>query len=219
MPPEDDETDGTPRGLHAPWTRRGTEMGRILALSDGVFAFAMTLLVLSLVLPASAQGIGVQRYLLDPKFLHALFAYVITFFVIAVWWQGHHLLFSYIQRYDGTLLRLNVVFLIFIAILPFSTQVLNAAGNEPVGVVFFAVLQIAAGSTMALLWRYATGRGRLVPADLPPQWVRYVQTGQVATSIVFAISIPVAFVSTLAAEILWIAIFAVGYWNRRSQPP
>ncbi|HEV8050361.1 MAG TPA: TMEM175 family protein, partial [Thermoplasmata archaeon] len=98
--------------LEAPWVFRGRDMGRILALSDGVFAFAMTLLVLGLVLPIGTSGGAVAAYFQTQPFKTALYTYVLTFFVIGMWWQGHHLVFGYIQRYDRELIRLNSVFLV-----------------------------------------------------------------------------------------------------------
>lgn len=101
--PEDDQA--APEGI-----------GRILALSDGVFAIAITLLVIQIALPATA-GADLPSALLRlwPRYL----AYVLSFLVIARFWFSHHLAFRLITRYDGILVWLNLVLLMFVAFLPF----------------------------------------------------------------------------------------------------
>jgi TMEM175 potassium channel family protein len=206
---EGDEPTALPDLPEPPWVFRGRDMGRILALSDGVFAFAMTLLVLGLVLPAGTTGGGVPAYFQTPPFQAAMFAYILTFFVIGLWWQAHHLIFGYIHQYDRILVRANSVFLVTIAILPFATIVLNAANLNPVGVGFFAVNQIAAGLSLAGLWWYAAGPGRLVHPGVPLEWKRYLSRITLVTPLIFAISIPVAFWQVRAGELVWLGAFVV----------
>ncbi|MCI4324624.1 MAG: DUF1211 domain-containing protein [Thermoplasmata archaeon] len=223
---EDDERSISPDLPAPPWIFRGRDLSRILSLSDGVFAFAMTLLVLGLVLPIGAKGGAVAAYLQTQTFASAMYAYILTFFVIGLWWQSHHLIFGYIQQYDRVLVRVNSVFLVTIAILPFATIVLNAAGNAPVGVGFFAVNQIAAGLSLALLWRYASGSGHLVHEKIPESWRSYLSRITMVTPVVFALSIPAAFWSfqgVNAGEIVWLGAFvfpmAIRHQARSGGPP
>ncbi|MCI4326189.1 MAG: DUF1211 domain-containing protein [Thermoplasmata archaeon] len=212
---EADETPIRSDRLEAPWVFRGQDMSRILALSDGIFAFAMTLLVLGLVLPTGDTGTKLQTYIVDGNLDGPLFAYVFTFFVIAMWWQGHHLIFTYIRRFDRPLVRLNSIFLIFMAILPFATIVLNSANGTPVGDVFFAGIQIAAGTSLGGLWWYASGPGALVGPNFPPAWRTYLNRHMVATPVVFAVSIPVALVSPGYAEFVWLGVFVISAFYRK----
>ena len=206
---EEDEAAGQNLRVGPPWRLRGQDISRVLALSDGIFAFAMTLLVLSLVLPAGAHGAGIRSYLLSESFLGPLYGYAITFFVIALWWQGHVLVFSYIRHFDRGLLRWNTIFLLFIAIFPFATQVLSAAGNDAIGPVFFSLLQVGAGLALGATWSHASRGDRLVHPGLPPSWKRDVTRRTFLIPIVFAISIPVALIDTRIAEILWLGVFAM----------
>jgi uncharacterized membrane protein len=206
----DEQLRETPDRLEPPWAYRGNDLSRILALSDGVFAFAATLLVLDLVIPASVHSGGLEPYLTSGMFLGTLFTYGITFFVISLWWMGHHLVFSYLRHYDRMLLRLNTIFLLFIAILPFATLVLNTTNSNPAGIVFFDLTQIAAGGTLGLIWLYATGPGRLVTANFPTVWRQYVTRHTFSTPFVFGLSIPVAvFVGTTAGEATWLVLFVL----------
>ncbi|MCI4329526.1 MAG: DUF1211 domain-containing protein [Thermoplasmata archaeon] len=212
---EDDQRTGPPEIPEPPWIYRGQDLSRILALSDGVFAFAMTLLVLGLVLPPNTTGGAVRTYFLDPSspFRSELFAYIVTFFVIGLWWRAHHLIFGYIRQYDRVLVRANSVFLVTIAILPFATIALTRAGQDPIGVEFFAGTQIAAGLSLAGTWRYASGRGRLVHDRVPAEWRDYLSRITLVTPVAFALSIPVAIwipssaFGVTAGEYVWLGAF------------
>src|SRR5215469_16375933 len=98
-------------------------MGRILALSDGVFAIAMTLLILQIAIPATAGDGRLSRALLAlwPRYL----AYLLSFLVIARFWVIHHQAFRLIARFDTALVWLNLLLLLFVAFLPFPTSVLG----------------------------------------------------------------------------------------------
>jgi uncharacterized membrane protein len=210
-PPGHDAPAAPAPTVTPPWALKGTDFARIFSLSDGIFAFSMTLLVLSLALPANSMGIvtgaGASSYLHSQKFYVAIYGYVLTFFIIAAWWRTHHMQFSYIRSYDRRLMQLNTLFLIFIAILPFATQVLNTA-NAPAGPVFFAAIQVAAGLALAGTWTYASGMGHLAP-ELPKEWERYITLSTFTVPIVFGISIPLAFFVGSQVEYLWIAVFLI----------
>lgn len=213
---EDDErVAGTP-ARSAPWAFRGNDLGRVFALSDGIFAFSMTLLVLSLALPAGTHGSGVRSYLTSSAFLDSLYAYAITFFVISAWWRAHSIVFTYIRGYDRRLVQLNIAFLVFIAILPFATEALNAAGSDPTGVAFFASVEVATGILLAVLWTYAWKIGHLTAPGLPKAWGRHLTLTNFSIPCIFAVSIPVAFLQVSVAEYLWVAIFVVPVLLRRS---
>lgn len=213
---EGDEVQGKSAERFAPpWEYRGTDMSRILALSDGVFAFAMTLLVIELALPAYATGTGIDHYLLSARFYSAIYAYVLTFFVIGLWWQAHHLVFGYIRSYDRTLIWYNTVFLIFIAVLPFATDVLGSAGSARVGVIFFALLQVCSGLTLLVLWIHASGPKRLVPGHLPAEWTEALRVQMITSPAVFGASIVVAIFSPTAAEYVWLLLFVIVAARRR----
>ena len=126
-------------------------MGRILALSDGVFAIAITLLILEIALPATKSHPDLPKALLGlwPQYL----AYVLSFVVIARFWVTHHLAFRLIGRYDAGLVWLNLVLLMFVAFLPFPTAVLGEHNGSPA---------TAYRTASADYWWYASGQGRLL---------------------------------------------------------
>src|SRR5215469_17210406 len=104
-------------------------VGRILALSDGVFAIAITLLILEIAIPATTPGAALPKALLGlwPRYL----AYVLSFVVIARFWVTHHVAFRLIARYDNVLIWLNLLLLMFVSFLPFPTAVVGAHNGSP----------------------------------------------------------------------------------------
>ena len=199
----------------------GEDLSRIISLTDGVFAFALTLLVLGLTVPmfdtaglSSGQVSGHLGNLLRADW-QSFLGYAFTFVMIAVWWTYHHRTFRYIERYDTILMWANMAVLFEIAVMPFVLQVYTDYSDAQVAVVLFSVMQIAAGLTLNFIWRYAASGHRLVSPDLPADEIRYFANTGLITPLVFALSIGVSFVSVEAAEVLWIVSIAARRMTRR----
>jgi TMEM175 potassium channel family protein len=180
-------------------------IGRILALSDGVFAIAITLLILQFAVPATASGAGLPKALLGlwPRYL----AYVVSFVVIARFWITHRLAFRLIAREDGVLVWLNLLLLMFVAFLPFPTAVVGAHAGSPAAAVFYAMSVILASIASAAYWWYASGRGRLLRPDAGRARVRALRARGLSGPVFFALTLPIAVFAPHAAEIVWILAF------------
>jgi uncharacterized membrane protein len=192
-------------------------MGRILALTDGVFAFALTLLVLTLTVPVVTTK-GYTPVQISGHLGHALWmdygafaGYVFVFVMIAYWWLAHHRLFRYIIRYDDVLVSLNLLLLLEIAVMPFVLKVFVDYDDTQVAVILFALIQVSAALTIGFLWRYASHNFRLIAREVPEPVLRYFGARTLITPAIFAISIGVAFVNVTAAEFLWATVF-VARW-------
>ena len=124
---------------------------RIEALTDGIFAVAMTFLVIELKLPAheliksQADLINAVGHLL-PKFI----AWIISFLVLSLFWLGHHRLFQFVRHVDGKLVGLNLLQLGFASLIPFSSALSGEFGNTIFSQVFYS-LNMAALSIVAIL--------------------------------------------------------------------
>jgi uncharacterized membrane protein len=180
-------------------------MGRILALSDGVFAIAITLLILEIAVPATTSDTGLAKALLGlwPRYL----AYVVSFVVIARFWVMHRMAFQLIARDDTVLVWLNLLLLMFVAFLPFPTAVLGAHAGVPAAAVLYAASVILASIASAAYWWYASGRGGLLRPDAGRARVRALRARGVAAPIFFALTLPIAVFAPYAAEIVWILVF------------
>ena len=203
----------------------GHNLGRILALSDGVFGFSMTLLVITLALPAvgsAGNGTDLSAYL--TKLLPSFLGYALAFLLVAGWWSAHHRLFSAIRRYDPTLVRWNQLFLLFISITPFALAILFAYPPEhfigtglsaKIAVALFAGIQAVNGFLLRQIWVYATREGRLVEAGLPQRWIDQAERENLTKAGIFLASIAIAFILPIAGELSWIA---VAYARRAGLP-
>lgn len=132
---------------------------RIEALSDGIFAIVMTLLILELHvpnLPPNAPNVEVAPALvaLWPKFL----SYIVTFVSLGFFWVGHHIMYQAVRRADRTLLWLNIFFFMFVSLLPFSTSVLNAFSEAFIAPLFFGANLAIIGWILFFQWQYANSQ-------------------------------------------------------------
>ena len=118
----------------------GLSKHRIEALTDGIYAVAMTLLVIELKLPAhelihsQADLINAVGHLL-PKFI----AWIISFLVLSLFWLGHHRLFQIVRHVDGKLVGLNLVQLGFASLMPFSSALSGEFGNTLFSQIFYSL--------------------------------------------------------------------------------
>lgn len=135
------------------------EFGRVMALSDGVFAIALTILVLDLALPIGATGGTLFQELIDRQAHFGAFA-ISLLFVGSVWWSHHHL-FSMLQGVNGLLTAMNIFYLGLVVLLPFVQGVLAAYPTDPFSYVVFAGVLAAIGAADVVIFMYARARGLL----------------------------------------------------------
>jgi TMEM175 potassium channel family protein len=182
-------------------------IGRILALSDGVFAIATTLLILEIAVPTTTSDADLPKALLGlwPRYL----AYVVSFVVIARFWVIHRLAFRLIGRDDGVLVWLNLLLLMFVAFLPFPTAVLGEHAGSPAAAVLYAISVVLASIASAAYWWYASGRGSLLRPDAGRARVRALRARSLSGPVFFALTLPIAVFAPYAAEIVWVLIIPV----------
>jgi len=173
---------------------------RLEALTDGVFAIVMTLLVLELSIPEIAQPslqVELPRRLLElwPK----LYSYVLSFLVLGILWTLHHRSFHSIKRSDNALVWLNIVFLMFVALIPFSTSLIGNYGTEQLSIVIYASNVLLALVMRLIIWTYATGKYRLVDSDISPRWVKLDKLISIGVLLSFMLVIGVSFINVTAA--------------------
>jgi uncharacterized membrane protein len=179
---------------------REAEFARILAFSDGVFAIAITLLVLQLEVPENASDLSQSMWDEIPD----LFAFALSFAVLGrFWWAFHHRFFTGLAEFDGRLVGLNFLYLALVTLVPFTSEVLGDFGDTPEGVIAYAANLGLLGSVGALMIRYAYGHGLMSP-DAVRQ--RDLERGHLwwMLPVVFFISIPVALLSPEAATLIWL---------------
>jgi uncharacterized membrane protein len=182
---------------------KGMSKHRVEALSDGVFAIAMTVLVLGLQVPEGGAGseLGARIAALWPKFA----SYVLSFIMLGVLWVGHHYQFHFIRKTDRGLLWLNLLFLLTVTFLPFGTAVLGNHFREPLAVVLYGGTIVVAGVSLLLHWMYATRR-KFVADELDPRIDRLLKA-RIVVGIGLSLSaMALAIVDTRVSLVVFLAL-------------
>ncbi len=181
-----------------------TEFARIGAFSDGVFAIAITLLVLALEIPENVDlGEAIRERGAE------FFAYFLSFAVVGRFWMDHHRFFGSVARYDSKLVAINLAHLSFVALLPFTSEVLGEYDNDSVAVAMYGANLALASATFLAVVVYAFREG-LVRDEAAPYEARFAGVANLAVVGVFAVSVPLAFLSPTIATISWISLFFLG---------
>jgi len=180
---------------------------RIEALADGVFAIVMTLLILEIKVPdlphaTGSAGLTAAVLALWPKFL----SYVISFVTLGVYWVAHHLHFHTIKRADRVLAWINILFLLAIGLVPFSTALLGEYYRVPVAVAAYGANMMAVGLILQLHWWYATRGRRLVDPDLEEGFVRSVSHVILLGPAVYLVAMLLGWISTTLALVLYLSV-------------
>ena len=178
------------------------EFSRIVAFSDGVFAIAITLLVLGLGIPRHLHGESLAEALWGQR--ESLFAFALSFAVIGRFWVVHHRFFGDVVGFDGRLLGLNLFYLAWIVLIPFSSEVLGDHGGETAAVVLYAA-NLSAVTLVGLLMSTDAHRAGLAQTEPGAEMVRQRRASFAAA--IFLASIPVAFVDASLAPYMWLALF------------
>ena len=203
--PSDDLT----RSTDPPARRRGLPTTRLEAFSDGVFAIAITLLVLEIAIPLAADK-DLVGALADewPAYL----AYVISYLTIGWVWIGHSAITSHIERANAMFLRLNLLLLMAVAFLPFPTRLMAGyLGNsepERVAVFLYGLLLLAIAVLMDVLWRYAVRSRELLKDDLTDEELTDLASKSTPGLVFFVASLIVAVIVPTAAVFCYLAVSA-----------
>lgn len=188
----------------------GKDRDRIVNLSDGVFAIAITLLVLDIRVPEIpdamvASELPAALLSLWPKYL----GYVLSFVVISTFWVVHHSIFRPIREYDRGLIYLNLVFLMFVAFVPFPTSLLGEYSDHQLPVAIYAGTLAIGRLLLTTIHWYSTRDDRLVGDPQDPREVRFYLIRGLAMPVIFLLSIGVSFFSVGAAIWSWVVMIVV----------
>ncbi|WP_405591338.1 TMEM175 family protein [Streptomyces sp. NBC_01190] len=189
-------------------------LGRLTALTDGVFAIALTVLVLRIPVPRIADRTASGELRTALSGLEGQFiSYAATFAIIAAFWQQHRRLFRLTGRHDEWVGRLNAVFLLLVAFLPFPSALVGRYGANATAIVFFDLSVMAVALAFVLLWQRLHRFGHFGDR-LPAAYGRWILLRTVGVFVLLAVSAAVAPFSTDAASYVWLGIipmlFAVG---------
>lgn len=188
-------------------------LSRLFGFSDGVFAIAITLLVLELKIPEveNATDAQIKHMLFD--LIVPFSVYLFAFLIIGLHWSVHHRIFGYIVQTDGRLLWRNKFYLLSISFLPFPVSFMSNYFSSSIATSFFALSFASTFFTMFFLWRYASTNHRLLRPDVSQSTIRHNLWMSFGNGLIFTLSGLVACFYPLIAKAMWIltAILPVAY--------
>jgi uncharacterized membrane protein len=193
---------------------------RIEALSDGIFAIVMTLLILELRvpnLPPNSPNAAVAPALIRlwPK----LASYLVAFVSLGIFWVGHHIMYHAIRRADRTLLWLNIFFFMFVSLLPFSTSVLNAFPQAFIAPLVFGANLAIIGWLLFFQWAYAGSQTGMLAAFVSAEYRATVRSRTLIVPVATTVTMVTCFWSagiSLAIYLMLLPLYMVpGTFERR----
>ena len=176
---------------------------RLEAFADGIFAFAATLLILNLAV--GSGPLGKELLGIWPSYA----AYAVSFITIGIIWMNHHLVMHQIGHTDRTFLLLNVLFLMFIAFIPFPTRLLALdirTSDAEVAALAYGITLTLTAVLFNALWRYAASGRRLIRQDADPKVVLGISRSYVPGPIVYFAATLVALFNPVVSAGLYAAI-------------
>jgi uncharacterized membrane protein len=188
----------------------------VVSFGDAIFAFAITLMTLSINIPdlppnlTESELLG-RLYELYPQ----VESYIISFAVISIFWISYHQVFNFITRSHISMVYLNLLFLLLITFLSITTSLVIEYGSYQIPYIIYCVVVILASSLLALIWWHATKDYTLVDKGIHPLFVRGMMVKQLLVPIVFAISILVSFFNLDIAQYVWLVIIPLSIAVRR----
>jgi uncharacterized membrane protein len=177
---------------------------RIIGFSDGVFAISITLLVLTIGVPSNlTSSEDVSGFLRQA--LPQLIAYAAAFMVIGIFWLRHHRMLMLCKAVDGRMLVLNLVFLAFVSLLPFPTDLLGNV-QTPTTVIAFCAVAGAATLCEFGMWTHLHRHRELLLPDIPQERIKSLTTWRLGALGVFIVPIVVSLFFAGIAVLLVLAL-------------
>lgn len=167
---------------------------RIESLSDCIFAFSMTLLVMNFTFPSAGSAVGEgQVAQLFLKEIAKFDRYVLTFALLAIFWITHHQQFHHIKRTDRRFLWIQIAILMFIVMVPFTAAWMSAHSHLHITNVVFDLNLLVLGLLFLLSWVYATRGARLVDENIDRRTVTRGTARSLLTCFVALLAMAISF--------------------------
>lgn len=190
----------------------GLEFDRVSFFSDAVFAIAMTLLVIAIEAPRfdtdGTPSVDVLWHAIREEF-PSLFSFFLAFYLLGRFWMSHHGFTAALGAVNRTLIGLNLIYLAFIALVPYPTSLLGNYASNPLSVAFFALVLSVVSGMESVMYAYAHRAG-LMRRKIQSRVFRAGMWQSTTPIVVFLASIPVAFASPLAAMLMWLLAPVLG---------
>lgn len=183
------------------------DQDRVFNFSDGVFAFAATLLVVKIDLPTLIRNdfdhnLATAFNLLWPQY----FINIVSFIVIGYYWMNHHAILGHVKHFTTILVWTNILFLISIAFLPFPVDLYGDFPSSRVAVLFYTSSLAAAGFLLCLVWWYALKSDKVLAQSLSKKEKNYYTIRNLIAPVIFTLSLPLVNIDPFLAPASWVLV-------------
>jgi uncharacterized membrane protein len=180
----------------------GIPPGRLLTLADGIFAIAMTILVLDLRLPNTPADLAGRLKSIGPSFA----TFVVSFVVLGVFWFAHHQTFHFLVRVNRNVVWLSILFFMGIVLIPFVASVLGSYPTDRIALTLYGGVIGLITVLGYVIWWYITGDRGLVVAGLDPDLVRKVRQWIAVGPCIALVAIVLSFIVPLVSLLIYLAL-------------
>jgi len=182
------------------------KLEHIISFADAIFAFSITFMAITINIPSLAQNLT-QAQVID-KLLESLpefEIYLISFFMIGIYWIAYHQIFNNIVGSHHITTWLTLVFLFFITLIPLATNLQFGFGQYQIVFVLYALVLTIAGALLTITWLHAT-KNKLIDENLNQREIHYISLESILSPVVFLLSILVSFIDLQIAYYFWLVI-------------
>ena len=203
------------------WNLSGITKERLTFFSDAVFAIAITLLALDIrIVGISNEFLSEQLRLKLIELIPNIIGFTISFWIIANFWIKYHRIMGFIKEFNGKVIYLNLLFLMFIALLPFPNSLLGRYPTEQLIIVLYSIIIFITGSLPGVIWIYASTNHRLIDSSLSKRFVDHVTLRVFLSPLIFLLAIPFSYINTYISMFIWFLALPIGsmieFYFRRS---
>jgi uncharacterized membrane protein len=182
----------------------------VISFSDAVFAFAITLMALTIGIPDLPPNLSQSELLQRLDDFYPQFEdYIISFAVIAIFWISYHQVFNHIKGSHISMVYLNFLFLLFITLLSLTTTFVTNYASYQIPYIIYCIIVIMTSSLLVLIWWYATKEYRLVDKGMHPLFIKGTFFALLAIPIIFSISIIISFIDLDISQYFWLGIIPI----------
>lgn len=186
--------------------RRQIRLEHVISFADAIFAFSITFMAISIQIPNLAQNLTQTQVInrlveLVPEFE----IYVISFFVIGIYWIAYHQIFNHMVGSHYIITWLTLIFLFFITLIPFATNLQIGYGSYQIVFILYALVLTIAWSLLTITWLYAT-KNKLIDENLTPIEIHNISLETILPPTVFLLSILVSIINLQIAYYFWMVI-------------
>ncbi|MBP7240557.1 TMEM175 family protein [Amaricoccus sp.] len=195
----------------------GLEFDRVSFFSDAVYAIAMTLLVVELTPPdiVTSDPLILIDAILE-TWTH-IFGFFLGFLLLGRYWLAHHDFFATLRSVDRTLISINLVYLAFVAFMPYAVAMISEHESNPIAFAIFAICMAIISGLEVIMYAIAVRRGHM-RRELSPEAVRFGYLAAGVPVLIMLLSVPLAAIGTTLALLSWLVLIPLGALMHRRVP-